>query len=162
MAKSWFYAKDSQQLGPAAEEAVRQMLQSGELPPTTLVWCEGMPQWMPASSVAEFMGAAPVGPPVTPVTAMPLGYQGYAGASGPMPKTWLTESILCLCCCWPFAIVAIVYAAQVKSKYNMGDAMGAEMSSQNARKWVMLSFWIGLVIYILRFALVGLNGLNHR
>lgn len=67
------------------------------------------------------------------------------------PNTYLTESILVtLFCCLPFGIAGIVNAAKVESLFYMGDFDGANRSSSQARKWMMVSFWIGLagsVIY---------------
>ncbi|MBL7808726.1 MAG: CD225/dispanin family protein [Saprospiraceae bacterium] len=64
------------------------------------------------------------------------------------PKTWLAESILAtFFCCLPFGIVGIVNAANVESRFRAGDYDGAERASQEARKWTMISFWIGVVGY---------------
>jgi hypothetical protein len=38
------------------------MVATGRLPPDCLVWCQGMPQWQPAWSIAEF-AAGPLPPP---------------------------------------------------------------------------------------------------
>ena len=62
--KQFFIIKNSQQLGPMPLE---QMLQQG-LESNTLVWCEGMPEWKPASQVAELMPyLAPAPQPAAPV-----------------------------------------------------------------------------------------------
>jgi hypothetical protein len=59
---------------------------------------------------------------------------------------YLVQSILCLiCCCWPAAIVAIVYAAQVNGKLNAGDVRGAQSASDTAKMWCWISFGLGLV-----------------
>ena len=73
-----------------------------------------------------------------------------------MPKTWLAESILAtLFCCLPFGIAGIVNASKVESRYNSGDTEGAIRASDEAKKWTMISFWIGVgvtVLYIIAFA----------
>jgi hypothetical protein len=78
----------------------------------------------------------------------------------PQPKTWLVESILAtLFCCLPFGIAGIVNAANVSSKYSVGDIEGAKRASQQAGKWTKLAFWLGLagiLIYII--AMVALGG----
>jgi hypothetical protein len=62
------------------------------------------------------------------------------------PKNWLVESILVtLFCCLPFGIVAIVFASQVNSKYSAGDYNSAMQASRDAKRWVMIAFWIGIV-----------------
>jgi len=46
----WYYAhpKTRQQVGPCDEAQVRDLFASGALPPSTLVWHEGLPDWVPA------------------------------------------------------------------------------------------------------------------
>ena len=83
----------------------------------------------------------------------------------PMPKTWLTESILAtLFCCLPFGIAGIVNAANVESRYYAGDYEGAERYSLQAKKWTKVAFFIGIavgVIYLI-FYMVGIASLGSR
>ena len=66
------------------------------------------------------------------------------------PKTWLMESILVtLFCCLPLGIAGIVNASKVESRFYAGDLNGAYSSSANAKKWVTISFWIGLVFGVI-------------
>jgi hypothetical protein len=68
---------------------------------------------------------------------------------------YLWQAILCtVCCCIPFGIPAIVYAAQVNTKVIQGDMEGARQSSKNARMWCWIALGAGAVS-----ALVGL-GIN--
>lgn len=68
------------------------------------------------------------------------------GAKGPKPKNYLVESIILLICCGGiFAIPAIVFAAQVDSKYNSGDFAGAQKAADNAKLWCIIALCIGLV-----------------
>ena len=81
----------------------------------------------------------------------------------PYPKNHLAEAILVtLCCCLPFGIVAIAYAAQVNGKYMAGDVYGAQVASANAKKWCWVGFGfgiIGTIIYaILQLALMQQQG----
>jgi len=69
---------------------------------------------------------------------------------GPMPPgtvpTYLAHSILCLiCCCWPAAIPAIVFASQVNAKLAVGDYNGAVQSSNNAKTWCIVSVVGGIL-----------------
>ena len=57
----WFYAKNNQQLGPVTLEALSAMLHRGELLPGDLVWRDGMPNWLAASSTPELVMAVPGG-----------------------------------------------------------------------------------------------------
>lgn len=77
------------------------------------------------------------------------------------PKTWLVESILVtLFCCLPFGIAGIVNASKVESRFRMGDIEGAYNSAAEAKKWVTLAFWLGLVFNILYLILAISGSLN--
>lgn len=73
------------------------------------------------------------------------------------PPTYLVWAILTtLCCCQPFGIVAIIYAANVESKYNRGDVEGAINNSEKAALWVILAFVIGMATLPLQMLLSAL------
>ncbi|NEW77848.1 MAG: CD225/dispanin family protein [Gelidibacter sp.] len=77
------------------------------------------------------------------------------------PKNYLIESILVtIFCCLPFGIAGIVFAAEVNTKFNLGDYEGALKSSREAQKWmtwgIISSLIIGLLYIIFVFALGGL------
>ena len=77
----------------------------------------------------------------------------YQPESGYPPKNWLVESILVtLFCCPPFGIAAIVAASKVESKFYAGDIEGAYRAAREAKKWVIVSFFIvvgAIALYIL-------------
>jgi flagellar biosynthesis/type III secretory pathway M-ring protein FliF/YscJ len=69
--------------------------------------------------------------------------------------TYLPQAILTtLFCCLPFGIVAIVYAAQVSSKQQMGDYEGAMQASNNAKLWCWLSVGAYLAVVVVYVLLV--------
>lgn len=71
------------------------------------------------------------------------------------PPNYLAWAIVTtILCCLPFGIVSIVYAAQVNSKWQMGDYEGAKLSSKNAKLWAWISFGIGIAGIIIWFLLV--------
>ena len=49
----WYYAAGGAQLGPVTAADLRQLVQSGSIPPETQVWKSGLPAWMPARDVPE-------------------------------------------------------------------------------------------------------------
>jgi len=51
MAEQWYFAQQGQRKGPTSEEQIRQLLSSGDIEPTDLVWKQGMTQWTQASQV---------------------------------------------------------------------------------------------------------------
>ncbi|MDA7617689.1 CD225/dispanin family protein [bacterium] len=66
------------------------------------------------------------------------------------PKNYLPQSIfITACCCLPFGIVAIIYAAQVNGKAMAGDLVGAIESSRKAKWWCYWGSGLGLIIQIL-------------
>jgi hypothetical protein len=47
----FYYSLNGQQQGPVSEEQLRQMVATGAIGPETLVWREGMADWLPVTSV---------------------------------------------------------------------------------------------------------------
>ncbi|MBD2354252.1 CD225/dispanin family protein [Tolypothrix sp. FACHB-123] len=63
---------------------------------------------------------------------------------------YLPQAILVtLFCCLPFGIVAIVYAAQVNTKLQVGDYEGAMQASKSAKTWCWVSFGSALVFFVI-------------
>jgi ABC-type arginine/histidine transport system permease subunit len=70
---------------------------------------------------------------------------------------YLVQSILVtLCCCLPFGIVAIIFAAQVNSKLAAGDVAGAREASGNAKRWCWIAFGVGIVLQLIWLFFYGL------
>jgi hypothetical protein len=82
-------------------------------------------------------------------------------ASSATPTTvpnYLIPAILSIFCCWPLAIVAIIFAAQVNGKAAAGDIQGAMESSKKAKLFSFIAIGLGLagtIIYILFFVVFG-------
>jgi putative ABC transport system ATP-binding protein len=49
----WYYAQNKKRMGPFELERLRDMLKSGQLKPSDMIWQEGTQKWVPASSVPE-------------------------------------------------------------------------------------------------------------
>lgn len=83
MSLSWYYADNQrQQQGPVADSWLYNAYQRGEITLNTLVWREGMPQWLPLSRVAAELGI-PVGnaaPPPPPPIGQPQAPRAVAPA----------------------------------------------------------------------------------
>lgn len=70
----------------------------------------------------------------------------------PPPNNLVFAILVTILCCWPLGIPAIVFAAQVNSKFAQGDYAGAEESSKKAKTWSIIALCAGLlggVIYAL-------------
>src|SRR4029077_17249553 len=48
---TWYYAAQGQQIGPVDETAFQDLVASGTIQPTTLVWNSEMPSWKPLAEV---------------------------------------------------------------------------------------------------------------
>ena len=130
------------------------------------------PTQPPSDAVPE-PGATPAPPPPPPPPppapggyapppsggyppAPPAGYGGgYGQPAGSAPPNYLVWAILTtLFCCLPFGIVSIVYAAQVSGKWSSGDYAGAQASSDNAKRWAIISAVVGVVAIVIYTVLV--------
>ena len=75
--RQWYYGSSAGQSGPVDESELRAMIASGGVGPETLVWRDGMKDWLPLQSVPELRGDA-VTPYQTPGAPLPGGYvPGY-------------------------------------------------------------------------------------
>jgi len=77
----------------------------------------------------------------------------------------MIPAIISLFCCWPLAIVAIIFAAQVIGKVAAGDMQGAMDASKKAKLFSYISIGVGLglgLIYVILMALgVGLSAIGN-
>ncbi|MDE6683398.1 MAG: CD225/dispanin family protein, partial [Muribaculaceae bacterium] len=82
--------------------------------------------------------------PQQPVPGDPYG--PYQQELEPMPPTYMVWSVLALVlCCFVPAIVAIIYSAQVSSKYYAKDYEGAKRCSDRAQIWIIVSIVLGVI-----------------
>jgi hypothetical protein len=150
----WYYSKNSTQLGPVSQDELRAKLASGEVSPADLVWRDGLPDWKPASEMAELaLGPATGGPPALTGGQSPYAPPSMAaGSAGGMIPNYLWQSIVVtILCCWPLGIPAIVYAAKVDGLKARGDVQGAISASASAKKWcwIAVAGWgVVFVIYV--------------
>jgi hypothetical protein len=105
-------------------------------------------------------GAPPPPPPPPPYGAMPMGQPPM----GPPPQNNLVWAILTtIFCCLPLGVVSIVFAAQVNTKWAMGDFAGAQDSAKKAKQfalWSAIALPIGIVLWVI--FVVGLGILGNR
>jgi GYF domain 2 len=65
-AARWSLAIDGKTYGPYTDDALRAMVQSGQVAPTTQAWHPGAGGWAPVSEFPELGLAAPPPPPAPP------------------------------------------------------------------------------------------------
>jgi len=105
--------------------------------------------------VSQYDGGYPPPPPGGP-GGPPPGPMGQApGGMTPPPPNHLVWAILTtLFCCLPLGIVSIVFAAQVNSKWQMGDFAGAHESSEKAKQFAIWAAVVGAAVLVLYIVLV--------
>ncbi|MDA1005982.1 MAG: DUF4339 domain-containing protein [Verrucomicrobia bacterium] len=70
---SWYFAEGDQHRGPVTFDHIQQAVATGQLPPHTLVWSEGMTHWLPYHALpAPASTSLPQGPASGPDPAFPL------------------------------------------------------------------------------------------
>ena len=98
--------------------------------------------------------------------AVPLQATGVLLPPGTTVPNYLVFAILAtVFCCLPAGIPAIVYAAQVNSKLQVGDLAGAQLASKNAKLWCLISLGLGLGVvglYAMLIAMGMLTGLHQH
>lgn len=101
-----------------------------------------------------------------PGAPTPLNIPGVVQPPAAPIENYLVFAILStVLCCLPAGIVAIIYAAQVNSKAQMGDLAGAKAASDNAKMWCWISFGLGLAVIVGSVMLMMLgviSGLHQR
>ena len=84
----WYYEHNDQQSGPVSKEQIIELLNSGQISASSLVWKDGMPEWVALGQVGEFQAvstiendlstpaSSPYEAPKTPVTRVPTMHGG--------------------------------------------------------------------------------------
>ncbi len=84
--KQWYYSESNEQRGPITEPELRQLIDSKAIPPATLVWSEGMPQWTSASSLPAFAPSPYAAPSSEP--DLQVDWSGYV-PTGSQVRPWI-------------------------------------------------------------------------
>lgn len=85
------------------------------------------------------------------------GSAAVPGTDAPSTAKYLIAAIVAtLCCCLPFGIVAIVYAAQIDTKVSGGDLVGAQKAARLSLIWTALSAGIGILGVLAYFATIAI------
>ncbi len=145
--EQYYYTDGKERYGPFTLDQLRDRNIGME----TLVWKEGMPDWVAAKNVSDlqslFQAAESFQPPV------PLPYTPQLPELP--PKNWLVESIIVtILCCLPLGIVGIINATKVETLWNSGQREAALKASQEAGKWVKIGFISALVLWGIYFLLI--------
>ena len=74
------------------------------------------------------------------------------------PVNWVPYLVLSiistLCCCLPFGVVGIVFSAKINSAMLAGNLEEAQNNAKMARIWIIVSFAIGLLTWLIYMVLI--------
>ena len=142
----YYYTDGKERFGPFSLEELR----GKEISKTTLIWKEGLPDWVPASQLRDLDSLFTV-----ESENIPEGSEPYFETPLVQPKNWLIESIvITIFCCMPFGIVGIVLSSLVDKYWREGDKEVAIKLSNEAGKWVKYGFIFGLIVGAIYFMLI--------
>ena len=132
----WYYTRGTERVGPLELDALKQLLATGQVSSTEMVWTEGMTEWVPATGVAALAGSVPVArpqmfmpPPVRPDIGqdagmrmlLPVGRSGWAIAAGYLGLFALL--IMPAPIALIISIIAIIDIRRHPEKHGMGRAI---------------------------------------
>ena len=58
----WYYGKENTQHGPVSDLEIRNLISTGEITEKTVIWREGMTDWLPLNEVQELQASSGVTP----------------------------------------------------------------------------------------------------
>ena len=113
---SWYYAENNDRRGPVEDAAFQDLVRAGTIKPETLVWREGMPNWIPHSQTG--------GTPVAVAVPVEGGVRcSQCGGTFP-PSDVITIAGRAICAtCKPRAVQQMVEGA---------DAAGSTIDPENS------------------------------
>lgn len=182
METSYYMIVDGRQTGPF----VREELKYHNLRPDSMVWCQGLQDWVPASSLAELADlftAPPVSvvideaPPAYPsVEQNPERRYGSYGSfaqdqydPAPVEHTnWLPWAIVCTvlgtmtsCISLILGIVGIVQANKANDFYRRGNRMMGDSANSTAKTVTIIGLVLGVLAIAGAICFVASGGLQH-
>ena len=107
----WFYGKDNSQHGPVSDLEIRNMVSSGKIDMDTIIWREGMTDWIPMKDVPEFKPETGNLASTSPYSS-PQTYAGQPPYAGAIPTDGLSIAalvcgILAIVSCYVWALFGI-------------------------------------------------------
>lgn len=159
MNRYFYIDSEGKQKGPFSLDE----LKSEQVRRETLMWTQGMPEWLRAYDVVELQPLFDVSTTAhnqyeETAPQQQVAYQQTIAQNVPvMPKSWMVESILVTIL--PFllcgnilsliGIAAIVNASKVESLYHSGLYAKSKEASDNAARWTKITFWIAIGAIVL-------------
>ena len=145
----YYFTDGKERFGPFTIEQLKEK----NISESTLVWKDGLSDWVPARNLSDLEALFVKNPPIPPPAST-----AYINPTLVVPpKTWLIESILVtIFCCLPFGIVGIVNATKVETLWYSGQREAVK-ASQDAAKWVKISVITWFIVVFLYFLIIILS-----
>jgi hypothetical protein len=144
----YYYTDGKERFGPFSIEELKEK----PITPQTLVWKEGLPDWVPANTLADLNTIFPE----TPEEIVTASNKQTVHSLSVAPKNWLIESVLVtIFCCLPIGIVGIILALLVDTLWKEGHKEAAERLSLEAGKWVKYGIIFGVIALVLYMLLMS-------
>ncbi len=140
--QEWYCIVDEQQQGPMTHDELLLLLEKGTISESSLVWCEGMSDWVPLSQTSETETPPPPlsNQQLTPVRSVEVEKQEYRDIPNYLPWA-IAATILC---CIVGGIVSIVYSSKANSEKKLGNFDEAQKAADTAKTWLIVSVVIGI------------------
>ena len=153
--KIYYIAINNQSHGPYTPDELR----IAGLNAKSLIWHEGLADWVEASQIPELSAYLPKQATPPPITSTQQSSNN--NAKPPCPETYLALAIIStLLCCLPLGIVSIVYAASVETRWANGRYEEAEDASRKAKNWAIASIITSASIIVLYIFLATMTMIN--
>jgi uncharacterized RDD family membrane protein YckC len=151
---NWYYVDAGQQAGPVDDAQLEELARSGKIQPDTLVWREGLDNWLPYSQAKS--PAPPSAPPPAQATAV---------------ATETTREAVCVECGKIFNMDDMIrhgegyVCANCKPVFVQKLKEGAKLSTGGltyAGFWIRFAavFLDGLILWVVNFAIAMVAGLS--
>lgn len=120
---------------------------------STMIWKEGMSNWMKAGQIPELSQYFKFSSPPPPPPGGGNNLSGYGNQYKPvMPDNNMVWAILTtLFCCIPIGVYSIIQASKVNTLYYRGQYKEAQEMADSAKKWAVIAAIGGVVIGIICF-----------
>jgi len=148
----WFYGKDGTQHGPVSEQEMANLTASGQIDANTIIWREGMADWLPISQVPEFQTTSQQ-PSSVPIYAPGQATYAAAPLPAPIPTDGLSIAslvcgILALLACYIWGLFGL--AAVICGHFSLSKIKNSSTPIQGKGMAIagLICGYIGIIIQI--------------
>lgn len=162
--RKYYYSQGSDRRGPLMLDELRAL----NLPKGTLIWYQGLSQWVDIEEVEELRSqdtkddASEEQPPVLPnKRSLNSPYKARF-----MPYNWMVPSLILTFLFLPLGVFPLIFSSQVEKRYYNQDFIGAERAANRAKIAVIIGFillFISLILVlslILGLSLIGMESIT--